>query len=141
MPVLEGHIGVLRNTLLTIDGVDYANQVTRELLTPDQPSQVTRTAVPDGAIVDNDSPTWTFGVAIVQKLAAGGLVKALNDAPAGTHMDVVWVPKKEDGEPQVTFTIVAKKVAVGSDVGQQPISEVAFDVVGEPDFSGTYDAP
>ncbi len=139
MSVVTGHVGVLKNSLVEIESVDYANQLTRARLVPDTPQQVTRTLVPDGAIVDVDSAAWTFEIAIVQKLASGGLVKALLDATPGDELEVVYVPKKVNGEPQATFTVIAQPVPIGGDQGAQAISEVTLAVQGQPVF-GTYSA-
>jgi hypothetical protein len=132
MPAVTGHLGVLKDSSVEIDSVDYANQMTRARLVPDTPSQTLRTLVPDGAITDVDSPTWSFEIAGVQKLADGGLAKVLNDATPGDLLEVVWAPKAETGEVQYTFDVVAKPVPVGGDQGSQAVFEAVLEVVGAP---------
>ena len=53
MPAPTGAL-VLCDSLFTVDGTDYANQVRKVRLVPDQSIQTYRTLVPDGAVQDVD---------------------------------------------------------------------------------------
>lgn len=133
MPAVTGHIGVLKDSLVEIEGTDYANQLTRALLTPDTPSQTTRTLVPDGAVTDTDSASWTFGLAGLQKFATGGLARVLNAASPGDLLDVVFEPRAGVvGQPHYEFQVVAKPVPVGGDQGNQATFEIVLEVIGQP---------
>lgn len=133
MPAVTAHIGVLKNSEVTINGTDYANQMTRSKLTPDTPSQTLRTLVPDGTITDTDSASWTWEIAGIQKFATGGLAKLLNDSAPGTLLTVVWEPRKDVvGQPSYAFTVVSKPVTVGGDQGAFGTFEAVLDVVGSP---------
>jgi len=133
MPAVTGHIGVLKNSMVEVEAVDYANQLTRARLVPETPSQTTRVLVPDGTITDVDSPAWTFELAGLQKLSTGGFAKMLNDAEPGDLLDVVWQPVKDVAtQPQYSFTVVAKPVPVGGDQGAQGTFEIVLEVIGQP---------
>lgn len=133
MPAATALLGVLKNSLVEIDSVDYANQLTRARLVPETPSQTLRTLVPDGAITDVDSPAWTFELAGVQKQATGGLASVLNAATAGDQLAIVWQPVKDTvGQPEYTFTVVAKPVPVGGDQGAFATFEIVLEVIGQP---------
>ncbi len=135
MPVVSAHMGVLKNSLITVNGTDYANQLTRSRLTPDTPSQQLRTLVPDGTITDTDSASWVWEIAGIQKYATGGLAKLLNDATPGDLLTVVWQPRKAiTGQPNNSFTVVAKPVTVGGDQGAFATFEAVLEVVGSPTF-------
>ncbi len=132
MVAVTGHIGVLRDMTVEIEAVDYANQLTRARLVPDTPEQVLRTLVPDGAISDTDSSVWTFELAGVQKTAAGGLLKLLNESAPGALLDVEFIPKNGTGNATYTFTVSAKPVPIGGDQGNQATFEVVLAVQGSP---------
>lgn len=133
MPAVTGHIGVLKDSLIEIEGTDYANQMTRSRLVPETPSQSLRTLVPDGTVTDTDSASWTWEVAGLQKHATGGLAKLLNDAAPGDLLEVVYQPRKGVvGQPEYTFTVVAKKVPIGGDQGAFATFEAVLEVQGEP---------
>lgn len=127
-----------RDTILTIDDVDYANQHWRARLVPDTPILTQRTAVPDGVITDVDNPVWTFEITAAQINKTGGLAKVLRDAAPGTEMDVVLQPTggaaAAVGEPIATFTIKSLPVPFGDQVGKISDFEAVFPVVGQPVF-------
>jgi len=134
MAVATG-VYVVKDALVTIDEVEYANQVTSARLVPDVPIQTLRTLVPDGAIQDVDSPAWTFELTAVQKNNTGGLVKALRALAAGEQVEVVLAPKNLVGEDEATFTIVGLPAPFGGAQGAFPTAEMVFPVVGQPVFT------
>jgi|1185.fasta_scaffold601881_2 hypothetical protein len=125
---------VYKDALITVEGTDYANQLSKAVLVPDTPVQTYRTLVPDGSVVDVDSPAWTFEVSALQINIAGGLAKALRDASPGDDLDIVLVPKKGSGNPQASFTIKAAPVDFGGEQGGWQTFEKVFGVVGSPVF-------
>lgn len=133
MTAMTGQIGVMKNSEVEIEGVDYANQLTRARLVPDAPSTTVRTLVPDGAITDTDSASWTFELAGLQKQATGGLASVLNAATPGDLLDVVFEPRKDvAGQAHYVFQVVAKPVPIGGDQGAQALFEVVLEVIGNP---------
>ncbi len=133
MPAATNYLGVLKDSLVTIEGVDYANQLTRARLVPDVPTQTIRTLVPDGAINDVDSAAWTFEIAGIQKLATGGLLKLLNESEPGALLDVVWEPLTDVvGQPQYVFQVRAMPGPVGGDQGAFATFEMVLTVEGSP---------
>ncbi|MBQ1042367.1 hypothetical protein KBX03_07595 [Micromonospora sp. C72] len=133
MPAYAG-AAVYRDASITIDGTEYANQLTKARLVPDTPIQTVRTLVPDGAVVDVDSTTWTLELSGFQSIAVtgSGLADALSDAAQGEHLDVVLTPKKGAGLRKKTFTIVAVPVEFGGEQGNFMTFDATFPVVGEP---------
>lgn len=134
MPAATG-VYVVKDALVTIDSVEYANQVTSARLVPDVPIQTVRTLVPDGAIQDVDSPVWTFELTAVQKNNTGGLVKALRALEPGEQVTVILAPKDLIGEDKATFTVVSLPAPFGGAQGAFPTAEMVFPVVGAPVFS------
>lgn len=132
MPAYAG-AHVMRDAKVTIESVEYANQVTKARLVPDTPIQTLRTLVPDGTVQDVDSTSWTLELSGIQDMKTGGLAKALNDA-AGTQLDVVLQPKNGTGESTATFTIIAVPVEFGGEQGNYRTFEGEFPVVGAVTF-------
>jgi hypothetical protein len=126
---------VIKDGLVTIDSVEYANQCRIAQLTPDQPIQTYRTMVPDGAQQDVDSASWTFDLTGLQINATGGLAKALRALAVGEQVDVVLAPRDLIGDDKATFTIVAVLPPFGGEQGSYAEIEMSFPVVGQPVFS------
>jgi hypothetical protein len=137
MPAPANYV-VYKNASITIDGDEFANAVTRARLVPEVNKQTLRTLVPDGVIVDIDSPVWTFELTGVQIWAADGIAKALHDA-AGTQVEIVLAPKVGTGNPEATFTVIAEPVPFGGAQGEILTFEQELAVVGQPTF-GTVSA-
>jgi hypothetical protein len=125
---------VYKDALITVEGVDYANQLSKAQLTPDTPVQTYRTLVPDGSVTDVDSPSWTFEVSALQINTSSGLAYVLRTAAPGDELDIVLVPKKGSGNPQATFTIKAMPVPFGGEQGNWLTFEAVFGVLGSPVF-------
>lgn len=134
MPAATGAF-VLKNALVTIDSVEYANQVRTAMLVPEQENNTYRTLVPDGAQSDTDSPVWTFQIQGLQINATGGLAKALRAFTPGEQIDVVLAPRNAVGDDQATFTIVAKAAPFGGEQGSWAEIDIEFPVVGQPAFA------
>lgn len=124
---------VMRDALVTIASVEYANQVTKARLVPDTPVQSVRTLVPDGQVQDVDSTMWTLELSGLQSTKTGGLAKALNDA-AGDEIEVVLQPRTGTGEDKATVTIIAMPVEFGGEQGNFRTFEGEFPVIGQPVF-------
>jgi hypothetical protein len=128
-------VHVLKDSSITVDDVEYANQSTVARLVPDVPIQTVRTLVPDGIIQDVDAPVWTFELTIVQKNNTGGLAKALRALTPGESVEIVLRPKDLTGEDQATFTVKALPPTFGGEQGSYPLSEMVFPVEGQPVFT------
>lgn len=131
MSVVDGAF-VVKNAVVTIDSVTYANQCGSAQLIPDTPIQTYRTLVPDGAVQDVDSATWTFKVTFLQVNKSGGLAKALRTATAGDQLDVTFAPNNTTGQDNATFTIIAMPPPLGGDQGKFADAEMTFPVLGQP---------
>ena len=132
MPAVDGAF-VLKNASVTIDDVEYANQLTKAKLVPDTPIQTVRTLVPDGQVQDTDSTVWTFEISGLQVNKTGGLARALR-AASGTEVEVFLQPKLGTGEDTATFTIKVLPSEFGGEQGSYMMTELTFPVVGQPVF-------
>lgn len=125
---------VMRNSSVEMDTVEYANQTTKVLLTPDTPIQTMRTLVPDGTIQDVDNAAWVLELAGVQDQGAGSLGAALR-AAAGTEVEFVVQPKVGTGQDVATFTCLAVNIPFGGETGAFRVFDVELPVIGQPVFS------
>ena len=124
---------VIKNLLFKVEATDYSNQVSEVTLTPEQSVQTLKTGVPDGAITDTDSATWTVVLNIVQDFGSGALAKALWDAAlAGEDLDCTYQPRAGFSQDLFTFTIRPTVFSLGGQVGQFRTSSVTIPVVGQP---------
>jgi hypothetical protein len=126
---------VIRDGIVTVDSVDYANQCRIAKLVPDVPIQTYRTLVPDGAVQDIDTPVYTFELTGLQINASGGLSHALRALEPGTEVVVVLAPRDKPGDDKATFTIKAVPPTFGGEQGSFATQEMVFPVVGQPVFS------
>lgn len=126
---------VYRDAIVTIDEVEYANQVRIARLTPDTPTQTYRTLVPDGVVQDVDSAAWTFELTGLQINRTGGLAKALRALAPGEIVEVTLAPHDAVGEDQATFSIVSMPAPFGGEQGSFGTMEMVFPVQGQPVFS------
>lgn len=133
MAAVTGIIGVVKNMLVSFEGTDHANELTRARLVPDTPSQTVRTLVPDGAITDVDSPIWTLELAGLQKHITNGLGLLLNSTTPGDLLDVIFEPRKAvSGQPHYEFQVVSVPIPIGGDQGAQATFEIVLAVIGSP---------
>jgi len=131
MPATTGAL-VYRDALITVDGTDYANQLRKARLVPDQPIQTYKTLVPDGAVQDVDSPVWSWELEGLQINAVNGLAYYLRNLAVGTNISVVLQPKTGVGQAKATFTAVALKVEFGGEQGAFLPYTLSLPVIGEP---------
>lgn len=124
---------VYRNHVITFDGDLYSDQVRKSRIVPTTNSQVYKTAVPAGVLVDTDNPTWVWEVEGLQINKNGGLAKALRDA-AGTTVEVTIQPNAGSGEALATFDIAVKHIPFGGEEGEWMVLEDEFAVSGQPAF-------
>jgi hypothetical protein len=123
---------VLKDALVSFAATDYANQVTKVMLTPDQPTQTLRTIVPDGVVVDVDSTVWSLSLSGIQDFKTSqGLAAYLNDN-SGTQQTVVINPRKSGPGRSATVTVICKSVPMGGDQGNFTTIDVDLPVVGAP---------
>lgn len=127
---------VIKDLYFAVEGTDYSNQVTKVTLTPDQNIQTLKTGVPDGAITDSDSATWTLALSGVNDNGAGSLGHALRVAyAAGTDLDVTYRPKDASAQDQSDFTIRPNAMPFGGEVGGFHLFDTTIPVIGEPVLS------
>jgi hypothetical protein len=132
MPAATGAY-VYRDASVTADGTEFANQLRKARLVPDQPVQTYRTLVPDGAVQDADSVVWTFEIEGLQINIAGGLAYYLRQQ-AGLQVAFTLTPKTGTGNPKATFTGVAITPEFGGEQGAFLTQTLTIPVIGVPTF-------
>lgn len=129
---------VMRDALVTLDDVEYANQCWVARLVPTVNTISQPTLVPDGTIVDVDNAVWTCELTFAQINKTGGLAKVLRDAAPGTEMEIVLVPHDTGaGSPRATATIKTLPGPFGGTQGELANNEMVLPVVGSPVFDVT----
>lgn len=124
---------VMKNSIVTIDAVEYANQVRVARFVPEASIQTYRTLVPDGVVQDVDSATWTFELTGLQINRTGGLAAALRAMDPGDTFTVILEPEAGVvGSGRATATVMAVPVPFGGEQGSFATMELVLPVVGEP---------
>jgi hypothetical protein len=132
MPAASGAY-VYRDALVTVDGTDYANNLRKARLVPDQPVQTYRTLVPDGTVQDADSVVWAFEIEGLQINIVGGLAYYLRSMSGGL-VTVVLQPKTGSGLPKATFSATALMPEFGGEQGAFLTQSLTLPVTGAPVF-------
>jgi len=130
MAVPTGYI-VMKDASIKIDDIEYANQVRKARLVPDQQTQTYKTLVPDGIIQDTDQAVWTLELEGLQINATGGLAKALRTA-AGTVVEAIIQPKVGTGQDLATVNILVPAIPFGGEQGEFLVMDLSIPVVGQP---------
>ena len=121
---------VMRNSVVTIDTVQYANQTNVARLTPEVETQTWKGLVPDAIVQDVDSPVWTFNLSGIQDhVLATGLARYLTDNH-GEQIQVTLEPKA--GGVGKTFTAIAVATEFGGEQGAFATIELELPVIGQP---------
>lgn len=129
-----GRAYVMRNPTITIESVDYKNQVSKARLVPDTPIQTMRTF--GGVDQDRDTPSWTLELAGHQDRGTGGLGDALDDAvAAGGTLTVEIQGKAGTGQDKAVCEIVPVPIEFGGESGNWKSFEQTFAVIDQPVFS------
>jgi hypothetical protein len=128
MPAATGAM-VYKDAVVTMDGIDYTNNLAKARLVPDQPIQTFRTLVPDGVVQDADSVVWTLELAGLQINIAGGLAAALRTA-SGNQVAMVLQLKSGVGQPKATFTALAMMPEFGGEQGAYLPIDLSLPVIG-----------
>lgn len=125
---------VFRSPTVTIESVEYANQLTKARLLPDTPTQTMRTF--GGVDKDRDTTSWTLELAGHQDRGTGGLGDALDDAAAaGGTLTVVIQAKAGAGQDKATVEIVPVPIEFGGETGDWKLFDQTFEVVDQPTFA------
>ena len=130
---MPAHAGafVLRNSVFTLGGTSFANQVWTLSLTPDTPFQQQRTLVPDGTISDVDSATWVMEIEGLQDFETGGLANYLR-TNAGSQVAFVFAPVNTAGKAKYTGTVIAVNPPMGGEQGEFAQMELELPIIGSP---------
>lgn len=125
---------VIRNGSYKISTVEYNSIITKAKLVPSQDVQTLMTAAPAGIIQDVGPVVWVWQVTFgTDWTASTGLAAILNAAAiTGGTLDCIMAPKLLG--PNATFTIKAKAVDFGGDVGSFNTTDAEFPVEGAPVF-------
>lgn len=123
---------VIRNGSYKIATVEYNSIITKGRLVPSQEVLTLTTAAPSGVVQDVGPIVWTWAVTMsADWTSTTGLADILNTAALiGGTLAVVMAPKLLGRN--ATFTIVAKAVDFGGDVGSWNTVDVEFPVEGQP---------
>jgi hypothetical protein len=124
---------VMRDSVVTIDGDEFAGHVRKSRIVPDINVQTYKTLIPDGVVVDQDIPVWTWELEGLQTNGTGGLAKALRDA-AGTIVEIVLQPKSGAGHSKATFNALITQIPFGGEQGEFMVIDVSFAIQGQPVF-------
>jgi len=125
---------VLRNPTVTIESVDYSDQVSKARLVPDTAIQTMKTF--GGVDQDRDQPVWTLELAGHQDRGTGGLGDALDDAvAAGGTLTLEIQAKPGAGQDKAVVEIVPVPIEFGGEAGEWKAFEATFPVVDQPVFS------
>jgi len=130
MPAAAGAV-YGKNSVITFDGDEFTNELSKARFVPSQETQVYRTLVPDGAQSDTDSATWVLELAGLQVHAATGLAAAMR-AAVGTEVEVIVQPVAGTGKPTATATVIVPAVPFGVEQGQWETIDVSCPVKGAP---------
>jgi len=122
---------VLRNSVFTLGGTSFANQVWDVTIEPDTPVQQQRTLVPDGTISDVDSATWVMKVTGLQDPQAGGLAAYLF-TNAGTQVAFTYAQVNTVGKVKYSGTVIAVYPTVGGEQGEFAQFEIEMPIIGTP---------
>lgn len=122
--------GKMRYAVVEIDTVDYAADVKTALMPSAENNVETyKTLVPNGTIVDEDTPTYTFRLAGPQGTALWTALVAAE----GTVVDVVFQAEHGTGKAVRTFSILVPtgSMPLGGDQGAWREFDVTFQVQGD----------
>jgi hypothetical protein len=128
-----------KNWMLTIDGEDVSNQVSKVNLKPDQAVATYKTATPGGIIQDVADPVYTLELTGVQNNTPSTGLAAILRANSGTTVQAVYVPDKTDGAVQATFDIVCLEMPLGGETDAWNTADVTLPVSGAVTW-GSYSA-
>jgi hypothetical protein len=120
--------GVFRNPVITIETVSYTGELTEARLVPNTPKQTMKTLDPSVVLQDVDTPDWTLTLTGVQ----GDLSETLQDAVAGSELDVVLQAKSGTGNRKATFTVLAEPVEFGGEQGSYATFTIELSVLDQP---------
>jgi hypothetical protein len=125
---------VMRDSLVTVDGDEFANQVRKARLVPDVNIQTYKTLVPDGTVQDKDNATWNLELEGLQINETGGLAKALRDA-VGTVLAVTIQPKTGTGKAKATIDVLIIEIPFGGEQGEYLTIDVTLPCQGAPVYA------
>jgi hypothetical protein len=124
----------MRDSLVTVDGDEFANQVRKARLVPDVNIQTYKTLVPDGTVQDKDNATWNLELEGLQINETGGLAKALRDA-VGTVLAVTIQPKTGTGKAKATIDVLIIEIPFGGEQGEYMTIDVTLPCQGAPVYA------
>lgn len=125
---------VMRDSVVTIDAIDYNNQLRMVRFVPDTPIEQMPVLVPTGTVTDTSTTIWTCELEGIQDNGTGSLGAALRTA-AGTKIPIVFQPRTGTGQDKVTATIVAMPIEFGGEQGAWRMFNITLPVDGQPVFA------
>ena len=122
--------GKMRYAVVKINGTDYAEDAQTALMPSAESNvEVYKTLVPNGGIVDEDTPTYTFQLAGAQ----GTDLYAALVAAQGTTVDVDVQAEHGSGKTVRSFSMLVPTgcMPLGGQQGQFRAFDVTFTVSGD----------
>lgn len=127
---------VIKNAVVKVDTVEYANQVTVVRLVPETSIQQMPTMSPTGTVSDVGTPIWTLEMEGIQDFGAGSLGAAIRTAAAaGDTFDLEFQPQAGTGQDKAVAEVVAMQIPFGGETGEFRTFSMTFPVEGSPTFS------
>lgn len=130
MPIIDSR---LKTGLLTVDGVQYATQVTNVTLSPDSKEDGDSLETLSGdTVLPAEKTSWTLKVEAVQDFddAAGFVNSAMTKA--GDDVAFTWRPGPAVTSPSYTGTVKVRAVDIGGDVGSRLTTSAEWPIQGTP---------
>jgi hypothetical protein len=121
--------GKMRYAVVKINGTDYAEDIqTAEMPSAESNVETYKTLVPNGAIVDEDTPTYTFHLAGAQGTDAYAALVAAQ----GTVVDIDFQAEHGSGKTVRSFSVLVPSgsMPLGGQQGQFRAFDVTFNVSG-----------
>lgn len=123
--------GLMKYAVVKMDDVEYAQYAQTALLSADTPSQTYAVLVPDGNIVDTDSPSWQFQLAGANQTALATALRAAQ----GTIVEFIVQAENGSGKEVATFNAAVPAIPFGGTKGQFRAFDITLAVEGQPEFT------
>lgn len=125
---------IMRDSVVTIDSVDYNNQLSAVRFVPDTPIEQMPVLVPTGTVTDTSTTLWQCELTGIQDNGSGSLGAALR-AASGTKIPIVFQPRVGTGQDVLSATIVAMPIEFGGEQGSWRTFSITLPVDGQPVFT------
>lgn len=130
----------LKGGTLTIDGHQFAKQMTSVSLEPSEADEGEAIETLSGATIDADEVTsWVLNLGAVQDFDDPAGFVEFARANKGELVAFTWKPNSTEDSPSYAGTVRVRAVTIGGDVATRLTATKGWPVIGEP--AVTYPAP